>query len=88
MGNQPATMTITLNVPDDFTGRVLVYLDKGKVKSQCRLRNNEIVSTVEGFSELALAIFTATPDVGDEWLFVTLRQEISPTAVRLTNMTA
>lgn len=25
---------------------------------------------------------------GDEWLFVTLRQEISPTAVRLTNMTA
>lgn len=28
-------------------------------------------------------IFTATPDVGDEWLFVTLRQAISPTAVIL-----
>lgn len=25
---------------------------------------------------------------GDGWLFVTLRQAISPTAVRLTNMTA
>lgn len=33
-------------------------------------------------------IFTATPDAGDKWLFVTLRQAISPTAVMLTNMTA
>ncbi|WP_105225200.1 MULTISPECIES: hypothetical protein [unclassified Escherichia] len=55
MGNKPATMTITLNVPEDFTGRILVYLDKGKVKSQCRLRNNEIVSTAEGFSELCIS---------------------------------
>ncbi|HHN8862604.1 TPA: hypothetical protein ACP7TM_002947 [Escherichia coli] len=56
MGNQPATMTITLNVPDDFTGRVLVYLDKGKVKSQCRLRNNEIVSTVSALSTMNVAL--------------------------------
>ena len=54
MHNHEAHIPVVLNVPDDFTGRVLVYLDKGKVKSQCRLRNNEIVSTVEGFSELCI----------------------------------
>ena len=42
MHNHEAHVPVVLNVPDDFTGRVLVYLDKGKVKSQCRLRNNEI----------------------------------------------
>lgn len=36
----------------------------------------------------APVIFSGTPDAGDGWLFVTLRQAISPTAVRLTNMTA
>ncbi|EEU9512748.1 Uncharacterised protein [Escherichia coli] len=54
MDNQQATMTITLSVPDDFTGRVLVYLDKGKVKSQCRLKSNEIVGSPEFFSELCI----------------------------------
>ncbi|HHH7959377.1 hypothetical protein NI813_08585 [Escherichia coli] len=49
MGNQPATMTVNLSVPDDFTGRILVYLDKGKVKSQCRLKSNEIVGSPEFF---------------------------------------
>ena len=49
MDNQPATMTVNLSVPDDFTGRVLVYLDKGKVKSQCRLRNNEVVGSLAFF---------------------------------------
>lgn len=49
MDNQPATMTVNLSVPDDFTGRVLVYPDKGKVKSQCRLKSNEIVGSPEFF---------------------------------------
>lgn len=42
MHNHEAHVPVVLNVPDDFTGRVLVYLDKGKVKSQCRLKSNEI----------------------------------------------
>ncbi|ENY3611943.1 hypothetical protein ACFMH7_000049 [Escherichia coli O8:H49] len=54
MDNQQATITITLSVPDDFTGRVLVHLDKGKVKSQCRLKSNEIVGSPEFFSELCI----------------------------------
>ena len=54
MDNQQATMTITLSVPDDFTGRVLVYLEKGKVKSQCRLKSNELVGSHEFFSELCI----------------------------------
>ncbi|HFU9751477.1 TPA: hypothetical protein ACIX1R_002213 [Escherichia coli] len=54
MNNHEAHLPVMLNVPDDFTGRVLVYLDKGKVKSQCCLRNNEIVGSPELFSELCI----------------------------------
>ncbi len=39
---------------EKFTGRILVYLDKGKVKSQCRLKSNEIVGSPEFFSELCI----------------------------------
>ncbi|CAD5549442.1 hypothetical protein ACRB7M_002800 [Escherichia coli] len=54
MHNHGAHVPVVLNVPDDFTGRVLVYLDKGKVKSQCRLKSNEIVGSPEFFSELCI----------------------------------
>ena len=54
MHNHEAHVPVVLNVPDDFTGRVLVYLDKGKVKSQCRLKSNEIVGSPEFFSELCI----------------------------------
>lgn len=49
MHNHEAHVPVVLNVPDDFTGRVLVYLDKGKVKSQRRLKSNEIVGSPEFF---------------------------------------
>ena len=47
MHNHEAHVPVVLNVPDEFTGRVLVYLDKGKVKSQCRLKSNEIRASPE-----------------------------------------
>ncbi|EFD2047455.1 hypothetical protein PX967_002583 [Escherichia coli] len=54
MHNHEAHLPVVLNVPSDYTGRVLIFLDKGKVKSQCRLRNDEIVGSPEFFSELCI----------------------------------
>lgn len=54
MHNHEAHLPVVLNVPSDYTGRVLIFLDKGKVKSQCRLRNDEIVGSSEFFSELCI----------------------------------
>lgn len=54
MHNHEAHVPAVLNMPDDFTGRILVYLDKGKVKSQRRLKSNEIVGSPEFFSELCI----------------------------------
>lgn len=54
MHNHESHLPVVLNVPSDYTGRVLVYLDKGKVKSQCRLRNNEIVGSPVFFYELCI----------------------------------
>ena len=54
MLNSEARSPAILHVPSDFSGRVLVYLDKGKVKSQCRLKSNEIVVSPELFSELCI----------------------------------
>ncbi|HAZ7491340.1 TPA: hypothetical protein J8F57_001526 [Escherichia coli] len=54
MNNHETHLPVVLNVPSDYTGRVLIFLDKGKVKSQCRLRNNEIVGSPEFFSELCI----------------------------------
>ena len=54
MHNHESHLPVVLNVPSDYTGRVLIFLDKGKVKSQCRLRNNEVVGSPEFFSELCI----------------------------------
>ncbi|HAW0732316.1 TPA: hypothetical protein NU528_000428 [Escherichia coli] len=54
MNNHEAHLPVVLNVPSDYTGRVLIFLDKGKVKSQCRLKSNEIVGSPEFFSELCI----------------------------------
>ncbi|MCK3303477.1 hypothetical protein MZH26_27445 [Escherichia coli] len=54
MHNHEAHVPAVLNMPDDFTGCILVYLDKGKVKSQRRLKSNEIVGSPEFFSELCI----------------------------------
>ena len=32
MNNHEAHLPVVLNVPSDYTGRVLIFLDKGKVK--------------------------------------------------------
>ncbi|UEO25848.1 hypothetical protein [Escherichia coli] len=52
MNNNEAHLSVVLNVPSDYTGRVLVYLEKGRVKCQCRLMENEFISTLAGFSEM------------------------------------
>lgn len=49
MHNHEAHLPVVLNVPSDYTGRVLIFLDKGKVKSQCRLRNDEVVGSLAFF---------------------------------------
>ncbi|EAP0944966.1 hypothetical protein B7802_18130 [Salmonella enterica] len=54
MINQPVTLTVTLNVPSDFTWRILLYLEKGQLNNNLILRDNEIVSTLAGFSELLI----------------------------------
>ncbi|EHL4598372.1 hypothetical protein KAM92_000011 [Salmonella enterica subsp. enterica serovar Glostrup] len=54
MINQPVTLTVTLNVPSDFTGRILLYLEKRQLNNNLILRDNDIVSTLAGFSELLI----------------------------------
>ncbi|EPD8908373.1 hypothetical protein ACSFIF_002963 [Escherichia coli] len=54
MNNHEAHLPVVLNVPSDYTGRVLIFLDKGKVKSQCRLINNEVVGSLAFFSEACI----------------------------------
>lgn len=49
MHNHESHLPVVLNVPSDYTGRVLIFLDKGKVKSQCRLRNNEVAGSLAFF---------------------------------------
>ena len=46
MHNHESHLPVVLNVPSDYTGRVLIFLDKGKVKSQCCLRDNEVVGSL------------------------------------------
>ena len=52
MRNHEARLSVTLDAPQNFTGRILVYLEKGQVKCQCRLKENEFISTLAGFSEM------------------------------------
>ncbi|EEV7177177.1 hypothetical protein L342_4147 [Escherichia coli CE516] len=52
MHNHETHLPVVLNVPSDYTGRVLVYLGKGRVRCQCRLMENEFISTLAGFSEM------------------------------------
>ncbi|HCW2745835.1 hypothetical protein [Escherichia coli] len=54
MHNHEAHLPVVLNVPSDYTGRVLIFLDKGKVKSQCHLINDEFVGSLAFFSEACI----------------------------------
>ncbi|MFE8048142.1 hypothetical protein [Brenneria goodwinii] len=53
MPNQTPTITATLNVLPDFTGRVLVYLKDGQPVCDMLLSDDQIALTVDGFIELA-----------------------------------
>lgn len=47
------TLTVTIPAPDNFTGLVLVRVEKGVVLGSYVLRKNEFTTTVEGFFESA-----------------------------------
>ncbi|WP_208952522.1 hypothetical protein [Rahnella sp. ChDrAdgB13] len=53
MHNAQTTVTATLHISPDFTGRVLVNLINGKVQCDRRLRDEEHVSSLFSFLELA-----------------------------------
>ncbi|MBP2835693.1 hypothetical protein [Dickeya parazeae] len=53
MPNQTPTITATLQVTSDFTGRVLVYVENGRASSDRRLFDDEHVACLDAFLELA-----------------------------------
>lgn len=53
MPNQTPTITATLQVTPDFTGRVLVYVKNGAVERDMPLSDDQIALTVDDFIELA-----------------------------------
>lgn len=54
MNNNEAHLSVVLNVPSDYTGRVLVYLEKGRVKCQCRLMENNLSALLRDFLKCSL----------------------------------
>lgn len=50
---EAATLTTKLHVAPNFTGRVMAYFEKGELKADMRLRDNEMVATLESFLEAA-----------------------------------
>ncbi|EAU0222770.1 hypothetical protein Q4W49_001719 [Salmonella enterica] len=62
MHNQLQTFTVTIPVSPDFTGRILVKLENGVVKSTYTLDQKERVASLQGFLELAeMAGFKVIP---------------------------
>ncbi|MEQ9970117.1 hypothetical protein ABRP72_13145 [Pectobacterium carotovorum] len=53
MPNQMPTITATLQVTPNFTGRVLVYVKDGQPVRDMPLSDDQIALTVDGFIELA-----------------------------------
>lgn len=53
MNNQIPTITTTLNVTPDFTGRVLVYVENGSATSNRRLPEDDFVAGLNTFLDLA-----------------------------------
>ncbi|WP_050569850.1 hypothetical protein [Dickeya sp. NCPPB 3274] len=53
MPNQTPTITATLQVTSDFTGRVLVYVENGRATNDRRLFDDEHVACLDAFLELA-----------------------------------
>jgi len=46
-------LNVDLHVLPDFTGRVVLYIESGKVKCDRRLRDDEHICALETFIELA-----------------------------------
>ncbi|MER3384923.1 hypothetical protein [Pectobacterium aroidearum] len=53
MHEQTPTITATLQVTPDFTGRVLVYVKNGRATSDRRLSDDELVAGIDTFLALA-----------------------------------
>ncbi|MBA0159684.1 MULTISPECIES: hypothetical protein [Pectobacterium] len=66
MPNQTPTITATLQVTPDFTGRVLVYVKDGRATSDRRLFDDELVAGLDTFLELATraGYQVISPDTG------------------------
>ncbi|MFP2678623.1 hypothetical protein ACLEVS_18050 [Escherichia coli] len=62
MRNHSLTFTVTIPARPDFTGPVLVSVEKGTATGGYTLQKNEFVSNLDGFLEAAkIAGFTVTP---------------------------
>lgn len=53
MHDQLPTITATLQVTPDFTGRVLVYVKNGRATNDRRLFDDELVAGLDTFLDLA-----------------------------------
>ncbi|MEB0963652.1 hypothetical protein VC899_00320 [Citrobacter braakii] len=52
MLNSESRLPAMLHVPSNFSGRVLVYLDKGEIKFQYPLRDEDFVGDTKALCEL------------------------------------
>ena len=50
---EDTTLLARLHVAPDFTGRVMAYIENGELKADMRLRQSEIVGSLESFIEAA-----------------------------------
>ncbi|HDI3023788.1 TPA: hypothetical protein PL523_004353 [Cronobacter turicensis] len=41
-------------LPENFTGRIALYIEDGRITSSQRIRNDEFIASIEGFIETAL----------------------------------
>lgn len=52
MHSQIPMLNVDLNVPPDFSGRIMLYMENGLVKSEMRLMPDEIIGTPSLFNQL------------------------------------
>ncbi len=52
MHSQIPMLNVDLNVPLDFSGRIMLYMENGLVKSEMRLMPDEIIGTPSLFNQL------------------------------------
>ncbi|CAM7423080.1 hypothetical protein PHDIMM138B_09880 [Phytobacter diazotrophicus] len=52
MHSQIPMLNVDLNVPLDFSGRIMLYMENGLVKSEMRLMPDDIIGTPSLFKQL------------------------------------